>query len=126
MENTNLKAGIPISDAIGRKRGSVKFAADACRTFMENEGWTQVFDIAKGTPQRMLVSKKNKLTGAIKTVEIKVTPDLDQRLTAYKFVTSYGYGRPAELAYADDSGRTVTDLLLQALRPDRNNAAGAE
>lgn len=125
MEIQDLKAGIPTVDNRG-KRSKTHFAADACRAFMEAEGWTQVFDLARGVPQRMLVTKTSRITGKTRTIEVKVTPDTDQRITAYKFITSYGYGRPAELAHADDSGRTVTDLLLAALRPQGDHGAGAQ
>ena len=97
-------------------------AADLCRQFMENEGWAQVFALARGEPQTMLVSKRNRLTGAVKTVQVKVTPDADQRLAAYKLVTSYGYGRPSEIG-DPDTGRSVTDMLVEALRPARDNEA---
>jgi hypothetical protein len=120
METPDLRAGLPAGPK-GTPVHKTRFAAELCRRFMEDQGWEQVFAIARGEPQRALV--RHGFSGKVQ--EVKITPDLDQRLTAYKFVTSYGYGRPAELA-DPDSGRTVTDLLLQALRPSGSHEAGAE
>lgn len=122
METPDPRAGIPEPTA-GRRERQKRSAADLCRTFMEQEGWLQVFDIARGNPYRALV--KTGGFGRPKAAEVTITPDLDQRLAAYKLVTAYGYGRPAELA-DPDSGRTVTDLLLNALRPSGRDEKGAE
>lgn len=87
-----------------------KGAADLCRTFMETEGWKRLFAIARGEPQTLFV--RNRWTG--KPEKIILTPSFDEQLKASQLVAAYGYGRPAELA-DPDTGRTVTDLLLEAL-----------
>lgn len=115
METPDLRAGVPAP-----KPKRTVGAAGICQGFMESGGWLSLFEIAGGRPYKMLVYSK--LTGRPR--EVLVTPDADQRLQAIKLITSYAYGRPAELARSDDSGRTVTDLLLAALRPNRDNEAG--
>lgn len=112
MENQALKSEERRTSPV-RRRG----AADLCRGFMESEGWAILFAFARGEPQRAIV--RSRITG--KAAEVKVTPDIDQRATAIKIITAYGYGRPAELARADDSGRTVTDLLLEAFKQQSSN-----
>lgn len=113
-QTPKAKANVPRH----RKAG----AAEICRTFMENEGWLQLERIARGEPYVAWVRGAG--FAVHKSVRVQLTPDLDQRLTALKLLTAYGYGRPAELASADDSGRTVTDLLLAALRPQGHNEEG--
>ena len=85
-----------------------KGAADLCRTFMENEGWAQLFQIARGE------ACKGWVKTAFGTKQGVLAPDFNERLAAFRLVTSYGYGRPAERA-DPDTGRSVTDLLIQAL-----------
>lgn len=85
-------------------------AAALCRSFMENEGWLQLFRIARGESHRCWIKTQ------FGTKEATITPDFDTRLTAYRHICSYGYGRPAELARADDSGQSVTDALIASIR----------
>lgn len=92
-------------------RAKSKGAAALCRAFMEGQGWLGLFRIANGEPHKYWAKKA--FGGS---EEVCLTPDFDSRLAAYRLITSYGYGKPAELASSDDSGRSVTDALLESLR----------
>lgn len=116
MQENPINAGIPRPDRT-QKTAQSKGAAARCRNFMEDEGWDQLFAVARGTP---VIAHAKTPFG---TKRCTVSPDLNERLKAYGFILSYGYGRPAELA-DPDTGRSVTDLLLTALRPHGSDAQG--
>lgn len=107
------------------RRGRTKGAADLCAQFMENSGWQGLFDIAEGKPVRRLI--KSRFTQ--KQIEVLASPEIADRLTAFRLICAYGYGRPREQLDLTSNGRTITDLVLSAVRQRTSDdvpAAGAE
>lgn len=106
MEEQAKASGHPRRPSeIGRRNPG---AADLCRAFMESDGWRDLFDLAKGQETTAWVRTP------FGSKKVRVTPTVDERLTALKFVASYGYGRPRESLDLTSNGRSVTNFLLSA------------